>query len=406
MTATGIDSKRSWVVATAAFVAVSVVFGIVRSFGVFFDAMAEEFGSGHGATALVFAVTASLYFLLGSVTGPLADRIGPRPLIAFGALSVAAGLIATAAAQTVWMGYLTFGVGVGVGFACVYVPALSTVAGWFERQRTAAIGTVASGGAVGVLVASPISAALIEAIGFRETYVLFGITAAVVLLACAWAIERAPARRTTTGAPERPFSRRALVREQSFVRLWASGGVVSVALFVPSVFIPSYATEHGAGAMHAALLLGAMGGASMVGRAAIGAITRSGNLVGVYRGAILAMTASLALWLVSDGNVATLWVFVATYGVASGILVAIIPAIVAQMFGSAHAGGIMGLVYTSAVLGSLAGTPLSGALIDATGAFEPSIAFVTVASLLAWVIARPIGSAQPAAQPSAAPARA
>ena len=75
------DGRKGWAIAGLAFASNAVLFGIVFSFGTFFGPMAEEFGSGHGATALAFSITSATYFFTGAVTGPLSDRIGPRRLV-------------------------------------------------------------------------------------------------------------------------------------------------------------------------------------------------------------------------------------------------------------------------------------------------------------------------------------
>ena len=86
-----LDSRRGWVVVAAAFLSMFVVYGIVYSFGTFFDSMAEDFGTGKGATALMFSITTAWYFGLGLVSGKAADRYGPRPI-----LVVAAGVLGVA----------------------------------------------------------------------------------------------------------------------------------------------------------------------------------------------------------------------------------------------------------------------------------------------------------------------
>jgi len=90
-----LDSRRGWVVVAAAFVSTFVVFGVAYSFGAFFDSMAEEFGTGKGATALMFSITTCWYFLLGLGSGKLADRFGPRPVLIVGALLLGTGLLLT-----------------------------------------------------------------------------------------------------------------------------------------------------------------------------------------------------------------------------------------------------------------------------------------------------------------------
>src|SRR5690242_4540239 len=83
-----LDSRAAWVVALAAFGALSVAYGIMFSFGVLLDAMAAEFGAGHGATAVAFSLTIALPLLLGPVTGSAADRLGPKPVLLAGAASM------------------------------------------------------------------------------------------------------------------------------------------------------------------------------------------------------------------------------------------------------------------------------------------------------------------------------
>src|SRR3954471_23377664 len=147
-----LDSRAGWAVALAAFGALAVAYGIMFSFGVLLDAMAAEFGAGRGAAAVAFSLTIPLPLLLGPFTGSAADRFGPRPVLLAGAAIMAAGLALTAQAGSLWLGGLTSGLGVGIGAACIYVPMIATVGGWFERQRTQALGVAVSGLGAGSLV--------------------------------------------------------------------------------------------------------------------------------------------------------------------------------------------------------------------------------------------------------------
>ena len=86
-----LDSAEGWVVVAATFLSTFTSFGVVYSFGAFFNSMAEEFGTGKGATALMFSITTALYFGLGLFSGKLADRFGPRPVLLAGAAFLGAG---------------------------------------------------------------------------------------------------------------------------------------------------------------------------------------------------------------------------------------------------------------------------------------------------------------------------
>jgi len=71
------DSVRAWVVVAAAFTALFTLFGVVFSFGAFFSPISAEFGAGRAAASVVFSLTSLLFFTLGALSGPAADRVGP-----------------------------------------------------------------------------------------------------------------------------------------------------------------------------------------------------------------------------------------------------------------------------------------------------------------------------------------
>ena len=186
------DSARAWVVVVAAFAALFTVFGVAYSFGAFFEPISTEFGTGRWASAAVFSLTSLLFFALGAISGPASDRFGPRPLLIVSAASFGVGLAATAGASSLWVAYLTYGVGVGVGVGCVYAPMLATVGGWFERRRALALGVTVSGIGLGILVAAPLAAWLIDAYGWRTTYLIFAVASSVILVLCALLISAPP----------------------------------------------------------------------------------------------------------------------------------------------------------------------------------------------------------------------
>jgi MFS family permease len=57
-----------------------------------------------------------------------------------GAIATSSGLLLISRVHTLWAGHLTYGIGVGIGVACGYVPMVAVVGDWFERHRTFALG--------------------------------------------------------------------------------------------------------------------------------------------------------------------------------------------------------------------------------------------------------------------------
>lgn len=186
------DSLRAWLTVAAAFIAGFVVFGVIYSFGVFIEPIAKELQTGRVATSALFSITSLTFYAFGSLTGHLSDRLGPRIVVSTGAGLLGAGLIASAYIEQIWAGYLTYGIGVGLGAACAYVPTLAIVGGWFTKRRNTALGIAATGTGCGMLMMPPSAATLIEHFGWRDANMLLGGGCALLLAICAGVSERPP----------------------------------------------------------------------------------------------------------------------------------------------------------------------------------------------------------------------
>src|SRR3954452_3978069 len=182
-----IDSRRGWVVVAAAVASMATAFGIVYSFGAFYEEMRADLGASRGAAATLFSLTSLAFFGLGGATGAAADRYGQRRVLLVGAAAVGGGLVVTAHAHSLALALVPYGFGAGVGVACAYVPMVALVGAWFERRRTLALGVAVAGIGVGTLVHPPAAAALIEAIGWRDTYMVFAAAGVVLLILAALA---------------------------------------------------------------------------------------------------------------------------------------------------------------------------------------------------------------------------
>jgi MFS family permease len=158
------------------------------------------------------------------------------------------------------------------------------------------------------------------------------------------------------------------LRDPGYRRLYLATALLGVPLFVPFVYLPAYAEERGVDPVLAAGLIGAIGTASVLGRIAFGAIAGPFGLRRVFHGCFLAMGLSFALWLVAGGSYAVLLLFALVLGVGYGGYVALAPAVIAERFGVER----LGALYTSAGIGTAAGPPAAGAIIDA-GGYTPAI---------------------------------
>ena len=361
---TRLDGPVGWRVAAATFLATFTVFGVSYSFGAFFGPMADEFGTDRGTTAFFFAITTFLYFALGVGTGHLADRHGPRPVLITGTVFLVAGLLATSRVPSIWLGYLTYGLGVGVGVACAYVPMVAAVGGWFERQRTTALGFAVAGIGVGTLTVAPLAEWLIGRYGWRTSYVILGIGAAVLLTIAAVGATKPPQGQAAVDSPE--SLRRVLRERREFWVLYGAMTLVSVSLFVPFVFLPDYLDTEGISGP-AGWLIGLIGISSVVGRLGLGAMAARYSSMRLYVGSFLVLGLSFLIWILAGQSYAALLVFAVVLGVAYGGFIALSPAVTAEVFGPVGLGAVLGALYTAAGIGGLIGPPAMGWLIDGRG---------------------------------------
>lgn len=360
--ARGLDSPRAWLIVLATFLSSFVSLGIAYSFGAFFTDMAAEFGTAKGETAVVFGVTTFAFFWLSLITGRAVDVVGPRPVLAVGAVALLVGLLATSRVGSLTTGYLTYGAGVGLAGACGYIPMVATVGGWFERRRATAVGLAVAGIGAGTLVMSPLSAALIDRRGWRDTFVILGVAGAVVLALCVFLVDRPPG---WSGPQPARFGD--AIRSSVFRRLYGAALLSGLALFVPFIFVGQYARERGVGSIAAAVLVGVLGGASVLARIGFGTLVARFGSVPLFRLGFALLSVGYLVWAVSGASYPMLLMVVLVMGIGYGGFVALSTIVLAERFGVVGLGSIMGVFYTSQGIGGLIGPPTAGWLIDRSG---------------------------------------
>lgn len=392
-----------WRVVAAAFAITFVGFGSAYTFSTFVASMQHDFAATRGEISLVFSLAGFLYFGFGVISGPLADRWGARRLAVVGMLLSAVGLAVAGAAHSLMQIYAGYGLGVGLGVGCAYVPALGAVQRWFVRRRGFASGLAVSGIGVGTLVMPPLASYCIGAIGWRGAYFVLAAIAVVAGAGMALLIENDPRERglapdgdaPATGRAAQPtgMTIKAAVLSRPFASLYLACLICAFGVFVPFVHLVPYALDHGISSGDAVLLLGAIGVGSTAGRFFLGNLAdrmgRRASLLAMFAG----MAVALAIWAVCTGFW-TLAGFAFVYGVFYGGWVAVLPAVVADYFGVKNAGGIIGILYTSVAFGTLIGPAVAGFAYDSGHGYALPILASAFANLLACAIAVGMGKSE------------
>jgi len=386
------EARYAWVVVWATFFALAIIFGVSYSFAAFFASFAGEFDAQRADVSLVFGLSGGVYFVFGAGAGMLADRFGPRVVTSAGMLLIAAGLLLCSFAQSMATVYAAYGVGVGLGIALVYTPAIACVQPWFTQRRGLAAGLASAGIGAGTVAVPLLAAAAIGWLQWRDAMRLLALGVLVLGWCATGLLRRAQAASTGVGCRIPGLSLREALHDRRFWWLYLSIALAAPSMFIPFAHISAAARDLGIDIARAVGLVGLIGIGSLVGRFAIGALAdRLGRLLTLL---LMQMSAGLAFlaWHAADGY-AVLAVFALWFGLSYGGIVSLLPAISMDLFGPRAVAGIIGTLYTGAALGNLLGPVLAGAVFDRAGSYVPVIwgcmglsamAALASARLLAW----------------------
>ena len=148
-------------------------------FTAFFEPLVEEFGWSHTAISFAASFRGAEHGLMAIAVGFLLDKWGSRKVIFFGSLLICIGFLMLSRVNTLYVLYISFVIiSIGAtGFDSLVGHTL--VARWFHRRVGLALGIVGTGMAAGSFCLPGI-VYLIDAIGFRLTYFIFGIMAIII----------------------------------------------------------------------------------------------------------------------------------------------------------------------------------------------------------------------------------
>jgi OFA family oxalate/formate antiporter-like MFS transporter len=141
------------------------------------------------AISLAFTIFIALETWLTPIQGWIVDNLGPQRgpklMIAFGGIMVAAGWVINSIADSLSLLYLGAVVG-GMGGGAVYATSVGQAVKWFPDRRGLAVGLTAAGyGAGSALSVIPIQH-VINGFGYQAAFLWFGLIQGGIVFILAW----------------------------------------------------------------------------------------------------------------------------------------------------------------------------------------------------------------------------
>ncbi|MCI2431742.1 OFA family MFS transporter [Candidatus Acetothermia bacterium] len=346
-----------------------------------------------------------VFFAVGMiVAGRWQDRVGPRIVAVTGGILLSAGfLLASQLGQTLLGLYLTYGVLVGLGVGFAYVTPIATCVKWFPDMRGFITGLAVLGFGAGSLIVAPVGTTLISQIGVYGTLAVFGVTFGLLVMLTGAMLRNPPTGWKPAGwtppangpgsQEHRDHPPSQMAKTFQFYLLWVVFLFwAGVGLMVISQAVPMGQELADLSAPVAAGALGVMSILNGLGRPAFGFVSDKIGRIGATLLAQAVFIVTLLLVLPNARDFALYTLGISLIGFAYGGSLSVLPAFIADYYGTKHLGINYGWVFSAwgaaGVLGPIIGAQVRAATGAWGGAFMVLAILSAVAALLI-LIAKP-----------------
>ncbi len=187
-------NRDRWTQLIAGVVCMVMIANLQYGWTLFVHPISAKHGWSIAAIQVAFSIFVALETWLTPIEGWIVDRLGaksgPKLMVAFGGILIAAGWIVNSKADSLTMLYLG-AVLSGIGGGAVYATAVGQAVKWFPDRRGLAVGLTAAGFGAGAAITVVPIREVIAASGYETAFFWFGLVQGGVVFLLAWLL-RAP----------------------------------------------------------------------------------------------------------------------------------------------------------------------------------------------------------------------
>ncbi|XP_070981460.1 monocarboxylate transporter 4-like isoform X1 [Oncorhynchus clarkii lewisi] len=375
------DGGWGWAVLAGGFVITGFSYAFPKAVSVFFKELIREFGVGYSDCAWISSILLAMLYGTGPLCSVLVNKFGCRPVMMVGGLFASLGMILASLATSIIHIYLCTGVITGLGLALNFQPSLIMLNRYFSEKRPLANGLSAAGSPVALCCLSPLGQVLQYHYGWRGGFLILG---GLLLNCCACGALMRPLvgpkkpqvqeLQAVDQAEKQPKPQKKLLdfsvfKDRGFLIYAIAASIMVLGLFVPPVFVVSYAKEMGNEDTKSALLLTILGFVDIFARPTCGLIA---GMKWVRPRCVYLFSFAILFNGITDvvSSQATdypgLVVFCIFFGLSYGMVGALQFEVLMAIVGTKKFSSALGLVLLMEAIAVLVGPPGAGRLLDTT----------------------------------------